>query len=106
EAAQETMPGADSKGGVRISNDSLPRVARGLLALLALALPFEAPLFRLGPLQITSVELVLYAMLAAGGLETASPFVRGAVPSRAAVATLGADAMVRAAVLWSIVIFI
>jgi hypothetical protein len=40
--------------------------ARAALALLAFALPFElvAPLARLGPLQLTSVELVLYAALA------------------------------------------
>src|ERR1700733_9915968 len=41
------------------------RLGRSLLLLLALLLPFEAPLFHLGFLQITTVELVLYAMLAA-----------------------------------------
>ena len=40
--------------------------ARAALAVLAFALPFElfTPLARLGPLQLTSVELVLYAALA------------------------------------------
>ena len=41
-------------------------LARAALALLAFALPFEptAPVARVGPLQLTSVELVLYAALA------------------------------------------
>jgi len=45
---------------------ALRRAARGALALLALALPFElrAPLARVGPLQLSSVELVLYVALA------------------------------------------
>jgi len=45
---------------------TLQRAARGALALTALALPFElgAPLARVGPLQLSSVELVLYVALA------------------------------------------
>jgi hypothetical protein len=39
------------------------RLGRTLLVVLGLVLPFEAPLFRLGFLQITTVELVLYATL-------------------------------------------
>jgi len=45
---------------------ALRRAARGALALTALALPFElaAPLARVGPLQLSSVELILYVALA------------------------------------------
>jgi len=44
----------------------LPRLARAAIASLAFALPFEpvAPLARVGPLQLTSVELFLYVALA------------------------------------------
>lgn len=44
-----------------------PASMESLLVALAFLLPFEAPLFSLGPLQITTVELVLYATLAAWG---------------------------------------
>jgi hypothetical protein len=40
-----------------------------LLVVSALVLPFEAPLFHAGPLLITSVELALYATIAAWGLD-------------------------------------
>jgi O-antigen ligase len=40
-------------------------VAQVLLVVLALVLPFEVPLFHLGPLVITSVELLLYLVIAA-----------------------------------------
>ena len=44
----------------------LSRIARAAIASLAFALPFEpvAPLARVGPLQLTSVELFLYVALA------------------------------------------
>jgi hypothetical protein len=42
-------------------------IARALLVALALVLPFEAPLFSLFGLQLTSVEVLLYAMLTAWG---------------------------------------
>src|SRR5262245_34789970 len=53
---------------------SLSRLARAALALLALALPFElvAPLARVGPLELSSVELVLYVAL---GLSAAAILV-------------------------------
>ncbi len=41
----------------------LKRLAELFLVLLALVLPFEAPLMHVGPLQLTTVELVLYATL-------------------------------------------
>jgi hypothetical protein len=46
-------------------------LARGLLCVLPLLLPFEAPLFHLGPLTITTAELGLYAVLLAWGLGVA-----------------------------------
>jgi O-antigen ligase len=104
--ATRIQDAVDAAGGVGVSEDSPTlRLAGGLLVLLALALPFEAPLFRLGPLQITSVELVLYAMLAAWGLDTVSRVVRHRSSPRAALATLHREPMVRAAVLWSVVLF-
>ena len=76
-------------------------VAEGLLVLLGLVLPFEAPLFRVGPLQLTTVELVLYAMLAAWGTGVAVELFRGRASWRAGFVRLrGAlrrDGLARAA---------
>jgi hypothetical protein len=75
------------------------RLARASLVVFALVLPFEVPLFRLGPLRITSVELSLYVMLGTWGLAFAR---REAVDAaRSAVLTIRTDAMVRAVVLWT-----
>src|SRR5579884_2163524 len=82
--------------------------ARSLLVLLAFVLPFEAPLFRLGPLQLTTVELVLYAMLAAWGAASVSELVLMSTPigiMRAARNELR-DPMVRAAMLWVAVLLL
>lgn len=77
------------------------RLARNLLVLLALLLPFELPLFRLGPLEITSVELVLYATLACWGIGTAIAIVsRPRSSLLSAARALGADPTVRAVALW------
>lgn len=71
--------------------------------LLALVLPFEAPLFRLGPLQITTVELLLYATLAAWGIAIVLPRLIGRgwpLPAELAWST---DPVVRAVALWFVV---
>jgi hypothetical protein len=90
------------------------RVAHGLLVLFALVLPFEAPLFRVGPLQITTVELTLYALLAAWGLAGTWNMVRDrttlqSAPSGATLRTLArsvlAEPLASAAVLWVVVLF-
>jgi hypothetical protein len=84
------------------------RLARALLVLLALALPFEAPLFRVGPLQITSVELVLYAVLASWMIATAAEVVggrRALADLQGAVANVRGDGLAMAAVLWCVVLF-
>ncbi len=79
--------------------------ARGLLLLLSLVLPFEAPLFHVGPLQITTVELVLYATLAAWGLGEALEVARDRSALPGALATLRTDRMVQAALVWAAVTF-
>jgi hypothetical protein len=81
------------------------RVAGGLLVLLAFVLPFEAPLFRLGPLQITSVELTLYAMLASWGGAVAWDVVRRRSSWRDAAAVLRRDPVALGAALWGAVLF-
>src|SRR4051812_31517454 len=79
------------------------RLAWGLLVALGLALPFEAPLFPLGPLVITSSELLLYPALAAWGL---SLLVGGAAPAalaaraRAGLVSAARDPVARAVLLW------
>ena len=69
---QHTM----SPGGKRSSTDQprstekgrlIERCGRWLLIALAFSLPFEAPILTLGPLTITTVELVLYALLVVWG---------------------------------------
>jgi hypothetical protein len=89
----------------RFADPPLRRLAGGLLVVLAFALPFEAPLFHVGPLQITSVELVLYATLAAWGLAVASVLVRGGSSLRDATAALREDRLARATVVWAVVLF-
>jgi hypothetical protein len=61
------------------ASTGLSRAARGALAVLAFALPFElvAPLGHVGPLQLTSVELVLYVALAFSGLALAVEILPG-----------------------------
>src|SRR5579859_3922394 len=81
------------------------RVAQRLLILLALTLPFEVPLFRLGPLQITTVELALYAMLTAWGVATTSALVRRPLELPPIVGVLRAQPLVQAALLWCVVLF-
>lgn len=91
------------------------QIARGLLVFLALTLPFEAPLFRVGPLQVTTVELALYATLAAWGLtvaldlgvDVAQAVRASAWPAwpRRAVEALRGERLVQAAVLWCVVLF-
>jgi hypothetical protein len=81
------------------------RIAGGLLVLLAFVLPFETPLFRVGPLQITSVELVLYAMLGAWGLAVVlDPALRRS-SWRGVLAALRADRLGQGAALWGAVLF-
>ncbi len=79
--------------------------AEALLILLAASLPFEVRLFGLGPLQITTVELALYAMLAAWGTAVAIEMLRGRWSWRVALALLRRDRMARAAALWAVVLF-
>jgi hypothetical protein len=80
------------------------RIAEALLVLLAFALPYEAPLFALGPLQITTVELVLYAMLAAWGAGVAIEVLRDR-PWRDGRVEWMRDGLCRAAALWAVVLF-
>jgi hypothetical protein len=82
------------------------RIARGSLIALALLLPFEMPLFRVGPLQITTVELLLYAMLTAWGVTVATAVVRGRLTLPRAFAALQADRLAAAVVAWPVVLFV
>lgn len=98
-----------SSGGKRCSAvpsglaSGLAAAARGLLLALPVVLPFETPLFSLGPLVITTAELVLYALLglwlAAAALDRDRLRLDGPVPRAVAlwlavvvVAALGAPA--------------
>jgi hypothetical protein len=79
-------------------------LGQGFLLLLALVLPFEVPLFRLGMLQITTVELVLYAMLAVWLASTLAGRRLSTLPNL--VATLLAAPQARAAALLAVVMFV
>jgi hypothetical protein len=81
------------------------RLAQALLILLAFVLPFETPLFRAGPLQITTVELALYAMLAVWGAGVAADVLRGHLAWHPAIEQLRRDALAQAAVTWAVVLF-
>jgi hypothetical protein len=78
--------------------DTTRTAGRVLLTLLAFLLPFETPLFRVGPLALTSVELPLYLTIVAWGCSLLAAVRRGG-----AVATLRAqvpDLLGVAAALW------
>jgi hypothetical protein len=81
------------------------RVSHGLLFLLALALPFEMPLFRVGPLQITTVELVLYATLASWAIVAVLDAAQNRGGLRAAVDAVRREPMAQAAIVWGVVLF-
>lgn len=101
-------PGARPSPKTRWKAHSGPlelRIARCLLIVLAWMLPFEIPLFRVGPLQITTVELSLYGMLAAWGLGMAGVIFRGVRTGARATVAWPLDAMGTAAALWAVLLF-
>ncbi len=104
----EMRPGAMGADGGG-SEASRPSATRGLaeaaLLVLAVALPFEAPLFRVGPLEITTVELALYAMLATWGSAVALELRGDRRAWRASLDGLLRSGMARAAALWIVVVF-
>jgi O-Antigen ligase len=88
-----------------VADDSVAiRLASALLVALGLVLPFEASLFHAGPLEITSVEIVLYLLLAAWGLDVARQVYGRRLTAHAALVALRDDPMVRAVTLWSVVL--
>ena len=97
-------PRPGETGALATAEPWLRSVAAGLLVVLALVLPFEVPLFRLGPLQITTVELALYATLGAWGLGVAADVLGGRARWRTALARLRRDDMVRASALWAAIL--
>src|SRR4051794_8899526 len=88
------------------------RVARAFLMALPVVLPFEAPLFPIGPLMLTSAELALYLVLGAWGVGVAWSAVRGgswraaASRLRLAAGLDGDDLLPRAVALWLAVVII
>jgi len=80
------------------------RLVRALVVVLGVVLPFEVPLFCVGPLQITTVELALYAALAAWGVALAAALKLAWARDRSilssAVAALRTDMAGQAALLW------
>jgi hypothetical protein len=78
--------------------------ATWLLAALALVLPFETPLFRAGPLLITSVELALYLTLGAWAFRLARDGLGNGPRAIVRRAVAGADPLAWAAVVWLLVV--
>jgi len=77
---------------------------RGLLAAFSLILPFEARLFRVGPLEITTVELGLYALAAAWVFVAGTRALRQGSAIAHAIADLRGDRLAGAVALWSLVV--
>jgi O-antigen ligase len=79
-------------------------IARVLLFALAFCLPFETPLFPLGPLVVTSVELILYLSIigwvATLALAVGDTWVAAPARVRAALADVARDPIARAVGLW------
>lgn len=90
--------------GRKHGEDHLSRAGRALLVALAFILPFEAPLFQVGPLVVTSAELLLYLVLAVWGLGVARGLAQGVTRVGDAVAAVGRDRVARAVVLWLAVV--
>jgi hypothetical protein len=82
------------------------RAAQVLLVGLAAVLPFEAPLFRVGPLQLTTVEVVLYATLAAWGGAVALELASDRERSWRVLSRLRGEVAGPAAVGWALVLFV
>ncbi len=106
-AVGEMRPGATGANGASEASrpPAIRRLAEAALLVLAVALPFEAPLFRAGPLEITTVELALYAMLALWGIGVALELRGGRGAWRASLDGLRRSEMARAAALWLVVLF-
>jgi hypothetical protein len=89
-------------GGAIGRQEFLRAAARGLLVVLPLILPFEAPLFHAGPLLVTTAELALYMVLAAWGAAVALALASGERPWRLALAS----PLAKAAALWLAVLLV
>ena len=82
------------------------RIATGTACLLGLALllPFETPLFPLGPLVVTSTEFLLYLSLLGWAVSTAASAITSGWSltghARAALAGVARDPIARAVALW------
>jgi hypothetical protein len=90
--------------GRKHAEDHSRRAARALLAALAFVLPFETPLFSVGPLTVTSAELALYIVLAVWGLGVAWNLVRGSTRTGDALRGVARDPVARAVALWMAVV--
>jgi O-antigen ligase len=91
----------------------MSRISKHALLLLPLVLPFEAPLFPVGPLVVTSAELGLYLVLGAWAAGLALAAARaaardgwraGAARVRGAFGLGAGDALGRAVALWLAVV--
>jgi hypothetical protein len=94
--------GKRSSAMLSVLGRTLPAAARGLLVILPLILPFEAPLFRVGPLVITTAELALYVLL---GTWTAAALVEW-TPLRRGWSQLIGNPIARAVALWLTVLVV
>src|SRR5690348_1402340 len=93
----------------------MSRIGKHALVLLPLLLPFEAPLFPVGPIVVTSAELALYLVLGAWAVELAVAAARAAReagwraaarPIREALGLGPDDALGRAVALWLAVVVV
>jgi O-antigen ligase len=97
----------DPQAGTPPNQEVSRSIARALLFALGFSLPFEAPLFPLGPLVMTSVEVMLYLSIV-GWLATLALAVGNrwaTLPGRvrAALADVVLDPVARAVGLWLVV---
>src|SRR5690242_11682922 len=90
-------------GGTLAGQRGLRAAARGLLVLLPLVLPFEAPLFHVGPLLVTTAELALYLVLAAWG---GALLLRLAAGERPVVREVLASPLAKGAAIWLATLFV
>jgi hypothetical protein len=82
------------------------RIVQGVLLVFAAVLPFETPLCRVGPLQLTTAELGLYAMLFSWGAATALDISGARHSLRARLLALRDDGAARAAAFYAFIVFV
>ena len=101
--SRQTNP--EGQGGLFANRVRWRGLDGALLLVLALVLPFEVRLFAMGQLEITTVELVLYLVVATWVADVLHMAIRDRGRAREVLSNVRGDAAACAAALWAVVPF-